>query len=73
MITSETRGASTPARSSAALIATLPSSWAGRVAERAVERTDRRARRPYDDDVVLHHGNSFWAEVAALIARPGAG
>src|SRR6516162_7599800 len=29
MITSETRGASTPARSSAALIAVLPSSWAG--------------------------------------------
>src|ERR1700747_3569489 len=29
MITSETRGASTPARSSAALIAILPSSWAG--------------------------------------------
>src|SRR5271166_2348659 len=29
MITSETRGASTPARSSAALMAILPSSWAG--------------------------------------------
>src|ERR1700746_474816 len=29
MITSETRGASTPARSSAALMAVLPSSWAG--------------------------------------------
>src|SRR5215470_11146251 len=28
-ITSETRGASTPARSSAALMAVLPSSWAG--------------------------------------------
>src|ERR1700757_4548298 len=30
MITSETRGASTPARSSADLIAVLPSSWAGK-------------------------------------------
>ena len=29
MMTSETRAASTPARSSAALIAVLPSSWAG--------------------------------------------
>src|SRR6516164_9840686 len=29
MITSETRGASTPARSSAALMAILPSPWAG--------------------------------------------
>ena len=32
MMTSDTRAASTPARSSAALIAVLPSSWAGNVA-----------------------------------------
>src|SRR6516225_4206008 len=32
MMTSETRGASTPARSSAALMAVLPSSWAGKFA-----------------------------------------
>ena len=32
MMTSETRSGSTPARSSAALMATLPRSWAGRLA-----------------------------------------
>ena len=32
MITSDTRAGSTPARSSAALMATLPRSWAGMVA-----------------------------------------
>ena len=32
MMTSDTRGASTPARSNAALIAVFPDSWAGTVA-----------------------------------------
>ena len=64
MITSETRAPSTPARSSAALIATLPSSWAGKARERAVECADRRAGRADDDDVVFH-GRSFRLSVRA--------
>ena len=54
MMTSETRAPSTPARSSAALIAVRPSSWAGTAGEGAVEGADRRARGADDDDVVFH-------------------
>ncbi len=54
MMTSETLPPSTPARLSASLIATLPSSCAGRLDKRPVECPNRRAGRADDDDIVLH-------------------
>ena len=56
-MTSETSPGSTRARSSAALMAILPSSCAGRLRQRAVERADRRARGTGDDDggLILAH------------------
>ncbi len=66
MITSETRGASTPARCERGHDRDLAELVGRQAGERAIERADRRARRAYDDDVVLHHGNSFSAQVAAV-------
>ena len=60
MMTSETRPPSTPARFSASWIATLPSSWAGRLESAAIEGADRRAGRADDDDIVFHCENSLF-------------
>ena len=54
MMTSETLPPSTPARLSASWIATLPSSWAGKLDKRTTERPNRGTGRADDDDIVLH-------------------
>ena len=51
MMTSSTSSGFTPARSSAAWMAMVPSAWADSDGEGAVEAADRRAGRGGDDDL----------------------
>ena len=58
MITSETRPASTPARFSAAWMAVLPSSWAGKLANAPLKAPTGVRAALDNDDIVCHRENS---------------
>ena len=63
MMTSLTRAPSTPARSNAALIAVLPSSWAGRLAN-APLNAPTGVRAALTMTISSFIRNSFWQAVA---------